>query len=108
MQNGEEFKALPLVEASGPTRDGKGRLFKMEPGKRIELSQYDQWESNPEEPFWEQGKRVSFSAEERQRREEGAQRLKARFSSVPWYAECAAREGGDEYWRKFYASRVNW
>ena len=26
------------------TKDGKGRVFKMEPGKRIVLDQWDQWQ----------------------------------------------------------------
>jgi predicted secreted protein len=48
----------------------------------------------------------ALSPEERERRELGAKRLKERLSGVPYYAKCA-EEDGDDYWRAFYASRVN-
>ena len=46
-----------------------------------------------------------ISKKERERRARGAQRLKERLSSVPFYADAAMRDGPG-YWEKFYASRV--
>jgi hypothetical protein len=46
-----------------------------------------------------------ISAEERERRKAGAERLKARLSSVPFYAE-ASKNAGPDYWDTFYAQRV--
>jgi len=40
------------------------------------------------------------------RRAEGAARCEREFSSIPWYAEQAAKD--PDYWKKFYESRVNW
>lgn len=47
----------------------------------------------------------SLSQEELARRARGAQRLKERLSSMPFYAK-AAEKDGPGYWEKFYASRV--
>lgn len=59
------------------------------------------------DPDWKQRRQVS-EAEVLQ----GAERLRDRLSSVPWYAEKAAREKeltGDEmtYWRRLALSHVN-
>ncbi len=35
-----------LVTKSVPTKDGKGRLYTMEPSKRIVLSRRDEWVPN--------------------------------------------------------------
>jgi len=43
--------------------------------------------------------------EEIERRRRGAERLAERLGKVPFYAECARRDGSG-YWEKFYASRI--
>lgn len=48
----------------------------------------------------------SLTPSELERRRLGAQRLKERFSSIPFYAKAAERDGPG-YWEKFYASGVN-
>jgi hypothetical protein len=102
-----QYENLPVVAEGVPTREGKGRLFRMEPGKRVFLSEWDLWDKNDQEPFFEQLKRVFFSPEEIDRRERGAQRLKKSFSRIPYYRK-AAEKDGDDYWRRFYASRIHW
>lgn len=47
-----------------------------------------------------------LSLVECERRAEGAERLKAVYSTVPHYARRAASD--PDYWAKFYDSRVNW
>lgn len=96
-----------FVSICASTADGKGRLYRMEPGKRVVLDQYDQWEPNKEEPLLVQCARVSLSEAEQDRRKRGAQRLKESFSKIPFYAK-AAEKDGDTYWERFYASRINW
>ena len=97
---------LPLVTDSIPTADGLGRLFTLLPGTRVELDQYDQWQVPPGESLLAGTGRVSLSQKEQERRHQGAERLKERLSSIPWYAE-AARRYGEGYWEMLYASRVN-
>ncbi len=101
--------SIEIVSDSVPTEDGKGRLYRMEQGKRIVLGQWDQWQHNNDEPLLDQCARVSFSPEEQARRRQGAQRLGESFSRAPFYAEAAQKSGDeDKYWEGFYASRVNW
>ncbi len=105
----QKYADWPIQTASTPTADGKGRLFLMEPGKRVVLGQWDQWQSNDSEPMLEQGHRVFFSDEEIQRRKDGARRLRESFSRIPFYAEAAKKHGDeDAYWEGFYASRIHW
>lgn len=98
---------LPLVTERTPlhTEEGDGWLYRMEPGKRIELDQFDQWAANDIEDFWDQLRRVSLSPRESERRRRGAEALKARYESIPYYANAAKDDPG--YWEKFYDSRVN-
>lgn len=44
--------------------------------------------------------------DELERQARGAERLKEVYSSVPWYAQRAAKD--PDYWNKFYGSRINW
>ncbi len=97
---------LPLVTEWVPTADGKGRLFTVVPGMRVELDQYDQWEPTPGEHLFDAMNRVAYSAKEKDRRQRGAKRLRERLSSVPFYAKAAERDGPG-YWYDFYLSRVN-
>jgi hypothetical protein len=99
-------KKLPLVMDSVPTADGRGRLFTLLPATRVELDQHDQWQVPPGESLLAGTARVSLSHKEQERRRLGAERLKARLSSIPWYAE-AARNYGKGYWEMLYASRIN-
>jgi hypothetical protein len=99
------YSEVPIVTEHEPTADGRGKLFRLVPGKRIVLDRWDQWELNKGEPLLSQTARVSFSPQERERRRLGALRLQARLSLVPFYAEQA--KDNPEYWEKFYASRVN-
>ena len=43
---------------------------------------------------------------ELERRAQGAQRLGAAFSSIPWHAQRAAKN--PDYWNELYASQINW
>ena len=47
-----------------------------------------------------------LSLAECERRARGAERLKERFSCVPFYAQKAMND--PDYWSKFYDSRINW
>lgn len=94
-----------VVATSVPTAEGKGRLYRIEPGKRIALERWDQWQPNRDEPLLDRCARVSFSPEERERRRQRAKHLKERLSEVPFYAK-AAEKDGEGYSEKFYASRV--
>ena len=47
-----------------------------------------------------------LAPQEIERRAQGAQRLKAAFSSMPWHAQKAARY--PDYWNEFYASCATW
>jgi len=47
-----------------------------------------------------------LSLAECERRARGVERLKEVYSSIPFYAQRAAKD--PEYWTKFYDSRVNW
>jgi hypothetical protein len=97
---------LPLVTDSIPIADGLGRLFTLLPGTRVELDQYDQWQVPRGESLLAGTARVSLSHKEQERQRLGAERLKERLSSIPWYAE-AARDYGKGYWEMLYASAVN-
>jgi len=97
---------LPIVTSSERTPDGMGWLFRMEPGKRVLLDQHDLWGANGIENLLDPLRRVSLSAREKERRRLGALRLQEQFSTIPFYARAAERDGPG-YWTKFYDSRVN-
>lgn len=108
MDDKQQFADLPVVTESTPTADGKGRLYQLEPGMRVVLDQYDHWRHNQSESMLKQCRRVFLSDKESQRRKDGAQRLKERLGRVPFYAEAARKHSnGDEYWERFYASRIH-
>ena len=94
-----------VVSSGTPTEDGKGRVFKMEPGKRIVLEQWDQWQPNSVEDLQTQISRISRSPKEEERRRLGAQRLKERLCNIPYYALGESKHG-NEYWASFYDSGV--
>ena len=71
-----------VVTVFTPLPGGRGRLFRMEPGKRILLNRWDQWESDKEQDFFVQLKRLSLCKIEKLRRATGALRLKERLSRV--------------------------
>lgn len=47
-----------------------------------------------------------LSLEECERRALGCERLRELYSSIPYYAQRAARD--PDYWSRLYDSRVNW
>lgn len=102
----EKDLTSPVVTVWAPTPDCKGRCYTLEPGKRVVLnSQYDSWEPEPGADFFDCLHRVSLSAKEQARREEGARHLEEQLGKVPFYAEQAKHD--PDYWRNFYASRIN-
>jgi hypothetical protein len=105
-KDSQDVNGLPLTPHWVPIADGLGRLFTLLPGTRVELDQYDQWQMPPGESLLDGVARISLSQKEQERRRLGAERLKARLSSIPWYAE-AARRYGEGYWEMLYDSRVN-
>lgn len=103
-RNPETDVVTPLCR----TADGQGWVWKLEPGKRVVLDQYDQWQ--PEDGDDRTGAihegRIVLSPKELARRAEGAARLKARLGNVPFYRERAEKQG-DVYWENLYAGRIN-
>lgn len=97
---------LPLVTEFTATANGKGRLFKMEPGKWIELdSTEDQWEPNKEESIDLQASRILHGPRLRAHEELVRRVCVAEYSSNPLWQKRAERD--PEYWSKFYVGRIN-
>ena len=96
---------LDLVTSFVPTENGEGKLFLMEPGKRIVLdSMEDRWQANEVEEFHDQLLRVSHSPREQERREQVRRRCVEEFSCSPLYRARAAKD--PEYWNEFYVGQV--
>lgn len=100
-----DFDVMVKREGMRPMPEGKGTVHKMEPGKFILLDQYDTWIPDDSEPFMEQVRRVRLSPKEVARREERTEVLRQIYITSPLYANKA---DDAKYWKRLYASRVNW
>ena len=105
MASKKNISHLPLCDKWIRTKDGKGKRYLLEPGKRAVLEQYDQWEPHEGERVLEQLARVSISDKEVRRRELAANRLRDRFLASHLYKAKDAK-GGEVYWSALQASRV--
>lgn len=80
----QQAEKYPSVTEWTPTANGQGRLFKMEPGRKVVLeSLEDQWKPNEIEDFSDQTYRVFFSPEERERRAQVSKYYEELYSRDP-------------------------
>ena len=100
-----DVSQLPLCTKWIRTKDRKGKRYQLQPGTRIVLERYDQWDPHDGERMLDQLARVSISPNEIRRGDLATEQLRVRFLASDLYKE-KDEKGGGVYWSALQGSRV--